>query len=100
MLKNEEDYADFVDKGHRIQVYVDHFYEKLDDWIDEEAAQEVHEVDVEADYDAISSESLEYAGTVPENTCIDLFLTELCTATIQSQVEEEGESHSDDDKEL
>ncbi|KAI3779992.1 hypothetical protein L2E82_09797 [Cichorium intybus] len=99
MLKNEEDYAEFVDKRHengRIHVYVDHVYEKLNDWIDEEASQEVHEVDVEADYDAISSDSRE--DNVPENTCTDPFLTELCTSTIQSQVEEEGESQSEDDK--
>ncbi|KAI3765493.1 hypothetical protein L2E82_15529 [Cichorium intybus] len=57
----------FFDKRHendRIHVYVDPFYEKLNDWIDEEAAQEVHEVNVEADYDAISSDSREYAATV------------------------------------
>ncbi|KAI3498123.1 hypothetical protein L1887_33885 [Cichorium endivia] len=54
-----------------------------------EGTDEVHEVDIEAD----SRED-----TFPENTCTDLFLTELCTRTIQSQVEEERESQSEDDK--
>ncbi|KAI3499130.1 hypothetical protein L1887_34923 [Cichorium endivia] len=61
----------FRHENDRIHVYVDPFYEKLNDWIDEEATQ--------------------------ENTCTDLFLTELCTITIQFQVEEE-DSQSEDDK--
>ncbi|KAI3524271.1 hypothetical protein L1887_02924 [Cichorium endivia] len=74
---------------------VDHFNEKLDDWIDEERAQKVHDVDVHAIMMVFQMICLKMRNYLGEHMYD--FLNNKSPTTMQPQVEEE-ESKSEDNK--